>query len=546
MPTTRSIFMRHLRVFLLCLCLALPSISSAGVGDCLKSALSTVNPADLARAAKFASQHPSCLADFVPPTLVPYTALSSSVDAANQSGILNKVGLGFGDNYKQCIANLDPGSHALKLLAPVLKPVCNNLNMDCNAFEGQAADQVNQQITQQVPLLSLMPCSCAAATSGLGVQKLVELVKVTESCGAPIAEAAQLLYDASKGVYKTGEAIVNLGESGLETTGAVVNEFVGILKSFGCSVAKLFGGCSSPKQTGLGVANKFCASRGGLAAFSSKSNDPNEFSLQCNDQTKCVAKPGQPVMCMSGEKVKAAEAKAAQQQAQQKATNEAYCKGRTETLQGIYGAKCRDGACKALEVLVLASLRADCISINNDGPKGFPPGTFPPSDAVAWMKTHEPEIVTKLDALVNESILRDPKATGFERMGAQGCQLFLGRQDEFLCPTQGGYDDCVKLAKKGQIKVCYSTTGATFKAPAVAITNLQGLGAVTSSLPPSTAPSAVSLPPSGVKGTSAIGQAPATGTMVPPSSAPVPPKVPMNVVAPSSASAARVKSQPLH
>ena len=109
------------------------------------------------------------------PTLVPYVALSGSLDVANQSGALNKVGLDF-STYQQCANKVNPGKATVKQLAPVLKPVCGNLNMDCQMFEGTAADEVNEQLASEVPLLSLLPCSCAAATSGLGVEKIATLV----------------------------------------------------------------------------------------------------------------------------------------------------------------------------------------------------------------------------------------------------------------------------------------------------------------------------------------------------------------------------------
>ena len=140
--TTWEHNLRHAACILLLSSLyLLPSNKTmAGVDDCLKAALNTANPSDLKKAAAFATSHPSCLANLAPPTLVPYIALSGSLDAANQSGALNKVGLGF-SSYEQCAEKINPGKQTVKQLAAVLKPVCGTLNMDCGIFDGPAADE---------------------------------------------------------------------------------------------------------------------------------------------------------------------------------------------------------------------------------------------------------------------------------------------------------------------------------------------------------------------------------------------------------------------
>lgn len=191
-----------------------PLTASAGVDDCLKTALNAANPKDLERAAAFASQHPTCLQNLVPPTLVPYLALSGAVDVANKSGALDEVGLGFGNSYTQCKNNLDPGQHAVKQLKPVLQPVCGTLSMNCQMFEGSAADEVNSELTSEVPLLGLMPCACAAATSGLGVERLVELLKTGQQCGATLQELAEALNDTAGAITDAGQALLE-GAAGL-------------------------------------------------------------------------------------------------------------------------------------------------------------------------------------------------------------------------------------------------------------------------------------------------------------------------------------------
>ncbi len=122
------------------------------------------------------------------------------MDFANKSGALGKVGLGFGNSYDQCVINTDVGTVAANKLAPILKPVCGPLNLDCAALEGPAAGQANAQLANQFPLLGLMPCACAAATSKLGVQKIADTLKAARECGATLAEAGKVLGDAAQGM----------------------------------------------------------------------------------------------------------------------------------------------------------------------------------------------------------------------------------------------------------------------------------------------------------------------------------------------------------
>ncbi len=147
---------------------------------------------------------PPADSNLAPPTLVPYAALSGSLDFANKSGALGKVGLGFGNSYGQCVSNTDVGTVAANKQAPILKPVCGPLNLDCAALDGPAAGHANAQLANQFPLLGLMPCACAAATSKLGVQKIADTLKTARECGATLAEAGKVLGDAAQGTYALG------------------------------------------------------------------------------------------------------------------------------------------------------------------------------------------------------------------------------------------------------------------------------------------------------------------------------------------------------
>ena len=59
---------------------------------------------------------------------------------------------------------------------------------------------------------------------------------------------------------------------------------------------------------------------------------------------------------------------------------------------------------------------------------------------------------------MNDSKVRaDPNAPPPARLYAMGCSAFLGRANEYLCPSAPApaYETCVLFAKKGQAKVCY-------------------------------------------------------------------------------------------
>jgi hypothetical protein len=425
----------------------------ASVGDCLKAAYQAVNPKDLERAAQFASQHPTCLTNLVPPYVVPYAALSGSLDAANQSGALNQVGLGFGNNYGQCVAKLDPGKAALKQLAPVLKPVCGTLNMNCNAFESEAASQVNSHLTEQFPLLGMMPCACAAATSGLGVEKIAETLKTARQCGATLAEVGKVVGNAANGVYDTGskavDATSDAANKAAESMGKLISTASGALGTAYCAVAGIVGGCdTSPPPTGLTVATSWCKPRAGLKAYQSVSNLPNDFSLICGDGTQCVVRPNQPVRCQTPEMKAASQAAKAKQDAATVQTNKTWCTQRTTALKTGYDALCRDSSCKGGVFLVAADFSAKCLK-NSDAAEGFSP--YP---AELWAVNGETPLIALFEKLIKESIQRDPKASVNESMNAWACRSFLGRPDERLCPSKPGFDACVKLVQSGQLKAC--------------------------------------------------------------------------------------------
>jgi hypothetical protein len=454
MPITAT---RHRTFLFLCamFCALSNQQAHAGVDDCLKAALNTANPEDLKKAAAFATKHPSCLSNLLPPTLVPYVALSGSLDAANQSGALNEVGLGF-SSYAQCNNNINPGKQTVKQLAPVLKPVCGTLNMDCGVFEGPAADEVNGQLTSEVPLLSLLPCSCAAATSGLGVEKIATLLKDAKQCGATVEQVAEAFSDAAVGVYDVAGDAVELGKDAANEAVKLGESILEGIGSVGCAISKLWGGCGdSPPPTAFTVANAICKPRQGLWMMSSASEKTNDFSLKCNDGLQCVAKPGKDTQCMQGlSKIQSekAEADKALADVALREANPQACRARAGELKKGYDLRCRDAQCKAATFFVAAEYADKCTAGSN----------FRPEPAEIWTITGEKPFADKFENMITESIQRDLNATPLERLAAYKCRPFLGRSDQSLCESNNGFQQCKKLADAGKIKKCFLAGGGEY------------------------------------------------------------------------------------
>ncbi len=438
-----------LRVLLFVISLQLPFVAMpvfAGIDDCLSAALDSVNPKDMERAAAFAINHPSCLQNLVPPTLVPYVALSGSLDAANASGALNKVGLGF-NSYEQCVAKVDPGTAALKQLAPVLKPICNTLQMNCQKFEGAAADEVNKKLASEVPLLSLLPCSCAAANSGLGVQKIAELVSTAKQCGNTLAQAGKIFSAGAKGAYKTGGKVLDAGGDAAKEGAKLVAEIGQVFKSVGCTIG--LGGCESQSHK---VASGFCKSRGGLANYTA-----GPTFMKCKNGDFCDNQDGKGWQCWTAAEFAAVMAKHAQREKdneERKKFNIAWCADKRESLKGEYASRCRDKLCEVAMTPTLDKYQTECANY------------FLPASKFVEYGQGNSKLLT-LQNLVVESIKRDPKATPIELLALQGCRPFLGREAQTLCEGKMAHHPesvvlCKKLVLSGHIKKCQWSDGSSY------------------------------------------------------------------------------------
>jgi hypothetical protein len=430
---------KTLRILALTLLMSVFPTAHAGLDDCLKTAFSAANPDDLAKAAKFAGNHTQCLPKLIPPELVPYVALSGSMDVANQSGLLNKVGLGF-NSYSSCSAKFDPAKTSLKAMAPVLKPICGKFGIPCQLFEQSASNEINAQLTDSIPVLGLLPCACAAATSGLGVEKIADLVDKAKGCGNTVAQVAGTLSDGAKGAYNAGKSAVNtLGDAA---------------STAGCAVISLFGGCSKsspPPPTGYSEASKWCAPQGGLKAYQSKSNQPNDYSVQCNDGAACILKPNQKPMCATAAEQKAHHDKQATDTKLKLVENELWCTHRKDQLHNQYSGQCHDKQCQTAINFGVTGFFGGCIKGSNGNSEST---GFPPFSAEFWAKSNEKTYTQTLTGMVNESIMRDANASAMDKYKAGSCVYFLGRPNQLLCETKMGFEYCKTQVDKGAMGDC--------------------------------------------------------------------------------------------
>ncbi len=441
------------------LCLLPSNKAVAGLDSCLKAALNTANPDDLKKSAAFAYNHPTCLSNLIPPTLVPYVALSGSLDAANKLGALSEVGLAFGNDYQQCRDNFDPGKTAVKKLAPVLQPVCSALNMDCKMFEGEAADEVNSQLASEVPLLSLLPCSCAAATSGLGVEKIAALVKETKQCGAALAQVGEALGDAAEGVYDVGGDLLGYGG---DAAGYALKLGEDIAKSVGsvtCAVSKIWGGCKSTPPSYKTTATAICKAHGSTWWASSKTTGPDDVWVQCNDGLYCWASPGVNLQCE--------QRRTPTQRNNDIAQMKQWCPQREQELEAGYKLQCHDGWCKVAVTNVASKAGAHCLAIVTSSENNEYSSAPPSNEQLLWNKT-EMTYISSFDSQIIQSIQRDPNTTPLQFLATHKCRPFLGREEQSLCEGSFGFDACKKLVDAGKIQKCLKNGGGEYSKPTIA------------------------------------------------------------------------------
>ena len=181
----------------------------------------------------------------------------------------------------------------------------------------------------------------------------------------------------------------------------------------------------------------------------SATNQPNDYSVTCNDGAACIVKPGQKPRCITAAEKAAHEKKLAQQNATIIAENIKFCNIYHDLLKSEYDNKCHDNQCRTGVNFVVSSVKAACLQATNSGLSPFP--------AKLWFSSNEQKYRNSLDVLVNESIVRDPKAGLADKLWAEGCTSYLGRADEMLCTTQAGFDLCKTAVDTGAKKICHFT-----------------------------------------------------------------------------------------
>lgn len=422
----------------------------AGLDDCLKTVTSSANPDDVKKAAVFAAKYPSCLAHLVPPDTVPYVALSGSLDAANQSGALSKVGLGF-SNYAQCTANFDLGRTSLKQMALVLRPICSSINLDCQTLENDAAGEINARLTEQVPMLDMLPCACAAATSGLGVEKLAKLARNAGQCASTAAEVGKALQDVASGTVKAGQ---DAGELGADVANAAYETGKAIVNTVGnaaCEVGSWVGACdnssNSPPPTALTIATAICKPRGGIEMISSRTQQSDDFSVTCNSGLSCRAMPGKPLECT--------QLRTVSEYQQDLAEMQQWCPAHAKSLASGYHAQCHDNWCKVAVNNVASQYEEQCLGALSASQAASGPLGHSRDEYQGWMRWRDKGFIDQFDLLVIESIRRDPNTTPRQFLSTYDCRTFLGREDQFNCRSSGGFQHCKKMVDAGKVHKCF-------------------------------------------------------------------------------------------
>jgi hypothetical protein len=326
--------------------------------------------------------------------------------------------------------------------------------MDCGVFDGPAADEVNSQLASQVPLLSLLPCSCAAATSGLGVEKIAELVKQTQQCGATIAQVSEALGDAAKGVYDVAGDAVGVGEDAAAYAVKLGNDIAKGVGEVSCAVSKLWGGCKSTPPSYKTTATAICKAHGSTWWAASKTQAPDDIFVQCNDGLYCWAQPGETLRCE--------QRRTPAQRNSDIAAMKQWCPKRAKELDVGYKLQCHDGWCKTAVTNVTTKYDQACLKIATQDEASKLPTGIAGAEMKDWLGFRENQILSKYDQLRKESIQRDPKTPPLELLRTYDCRSFLGRQDESLCKWPGGYAQCKKLADAGKIKKCYLAGGGEY------------------------------------------------------------------------------------
>lgn len=88
--------------------------------------------------------------------------------------------------------------------------------------------------------------------------------------------------------------------------GKMIKGLQSAAKAMVCLVEALWGGCDAdtpPPPTGYSEAHKFCGPYGGLKAMISRTNRPDDYSVICNDGSRCILEPGKKPRCATAAQI---------------------------------------------------------------------------------------------------------------------------------------------------------------------------------------------------------------------------------------------------
>lgn len=316
----------------------------------------------------------------------------------------------FGDIPTICLFAFDTDFRAEKDIQAVASQVAHDV---VNVYEALKSGDV---ITATEALLSL------------GAGKAVVCKMVDDAVGGGIIGRTPLLGDLAKGACAGFVGTVIDGVKGIVKGGVGLAEkgveaVAGAGKAFGCAVYSLVGnGCSSaepPPPTGYSNGNAWCAARGGMAGFLSKTNQPDDYSVQCGDGSQCRVKPGGYAAC-------ATAAERAAHEAQEIASAEIEFQAKLPQWQTEFGnrwlGKCPDEACKAGINLV----RLNATQLAKTGHAAQPRHPFS-MVTVFIFEAADRQAVSVLDER-SYRVLPAKWAAGFLARGNQAC-------DDDICRT---------------------------------------------------------------------------------------------------------------
>jgi hypothetical protein len=376
-----------------------------------------------------------------------------------------------------------------------------------------------------------------------GISKLLE-VGITAETACKIAD------DAISGGFITKTPILGdiassacQGFAGTVIKGiasgakAVYNKGKQFIEDAACTVAGLLGGCDDadpPPPTGYSTASGFCAPFGGVQSLLSKNNQPDDWSVICNDGSACRARPGKETACQTAARTELRKWTDAFWGKWVDACQEDICRNNMPAIReagfeagiatiaaqptigwpALYNTAVAEYDGEAQAELDASQVRFVQInkSITENASQGWVELTTAVWAKKCWDqqcrtevevlarefgkaliaaqdaepdasslsiqgkvgKQYGPKFQAIIDASNKRKIIADPNAPLTAKLGAYGCKAYLGRAKEWLCPgVPGAFATCVATVKSGQSIFCASTTNLMYGTPERTISALK-------------------------------------------------------------------------